>query len=105
MQFFSRSRRDLILGLWALAPTVGMPAVVVMWQHMGATDSLSWMVKHDSVSPLTPQMTIAALALAVAWVISLILIVRDIWTRELTPALRTIWTFLALCFSPYGGLV
>jgi hypothetical protein len=105
MKLFSRSRSDLILGLWALAPAIGLPAVLVMWQHMIATDSLSWMVEHDTVSPLTPQMTIAALALAVAWVIALILVIRDIWTRELTPQVRTLWTFIAFCSAPYGGLV
>jgi hypothetical protein len=39
------------------------------------------------------------------YLVALVVVTRDIWTRPLDQNVRIMWTVLALVFAPFGGLI
>jgi hypothetical protein len=104
MTLFSRTRSELILGLWALAPGLGLPALILYWHHRIMEGRAHLLALDATFVPLTAWMLIALFAFSFIWLVATVLIIRDVWRRPMPTVLRKLWTAVILLAAPYGAL-
>jgi hypothetical protein len=105
MTIFSRSRHDLVIGAWALAPAIGIPLLMLVWIHRINSFTSHWSSLDMSYSPLTGWMLVALFAVSAGYLIAIVVVVSDVWARPMATNLRIMWTVLALLVAPYAGVV
>jgi hypothetical protein len=100
--FFSRTRSDWVLGAWAATPAIGLPLLVLYWWHRTTTAFASWDFGYE---PLGTWMLLAFLVGGALYLITIALLINDVWARSMATAQQVVWTVVTLCLAPYGGLV
>jgi hypothetical protein len=102
---FSRSRGELILGVWAVAPAIAVPLLMLAWLHRINSFASHFWDFDMTYSPLTTWMVLALFAVGALYLIAIVAVIRDVWIRPLPTNLRIMWTVLTLVVAPYAGVV
>jgi hypothetical protein len=104
MNLLSRTRDQLILGIWALAPVLAVVILFLTWPH--CTDNgYSAFTGYDTgcSTPLTAGKALQLLGTIVLLLIADGLVLGDVWRRPLPRGLRKVWTVLIVLGAPFGG--
>ena len=106
MKLFVRTRAQLILGLWALAPVLFALFIFLTWPHIdgGSGSFTSYDPAYSSSPPLTRLRALELLGTVAAAVVSIGLLLGDLWRRPLPGGLRKVWAVLIVLGAPFGGL-
>jgi hypothetical protein len=101
-----RSRAQLMLGLWALAPVVLLLFIFLTWPHIdgGSGSFNSYDPAYSNSVPLTKWRALELLGTLALTVVSVGVLLGDLWRRPLPRGLRKVWTVLMLFGAPFACL-
>jgi uncharacterized membrane protein YuzA (DUF378 family) len=92
-----RSPSELIMGLWAAIAAVGMPLVGLLWWP--------YVPRLFGREYVPPHVFVAFVIVGLAFIISVLAVIEDIWMRPLDSNEQVMWMLLTCFAPPYGGFV
>jgi hypothetical protein len=104
MHLLSRTRDQLLLGLWALAPVVAVVILFMTWPH-GIDSGPSTLNGYDTgySTPLTGGRALQLFGTIAFVLIGAGMVLGDVWRRPLPRGLRRVWTVVTVFGAPFGG--
>jgi hypothetical protein len=105
VNLLSRTRRELRVGLWALAAAVAVVVLFLTWPSVVDGGSGQYGPYDSGYStPLTASRALQLFGTIVLAVIAAGMMLSDLWRRPVPRGLRKLWTVLIVLGAPFGGL-
>jgi hypothetical protein len=104
MNLLTRTRDQLILGVWALAPVAVVVLLFLTWPHVDDGSRYYTPYSPGYSTPLTTWRLLELLGTIALVVVAAGMLLGDLWRRPLPRGLRKVWTVVILLGAPFGGL-
>ena len=104
MNLLTRTRGQLILGMWALAPVLVVVLLFLTWPHVDNGSAHYGAYDPGYSTPLTTWRLLELLGTVALVVVGAGMLLGDLWRRPLPSGLRKAWTLFIVLGAPFGGL-
>src|SRR3954454_8481098 len=104
MNLLTRSRDQLILGVWALTPVAVVVLLFLTWPHVDDGSRYYTPYSPGYSTPLTTGRLLELLGTIALVVVAAGMLLGDLWRRPLPRGLRKAWTRVIPLGAPFGGL-